>query len=214
MTYKIRIAEVPPENPPPQTSVQFRHTEVDARTPRVLDFDVETIAAGFADPNWVPQKITCVAWSWAGSDVVESRVCDAEGLYYEPERRASMIWELVKQIVKADILTGHNIIRFDLPIINAECLRLNLPVLQPQRVQDTIKFPKSRGFKKGLDNLGHLYKIRNQKMPLSWQQWEDAYAERGWDTIKRRCEVDVTGHKEVRLEQISRGILQTKNWKP
>ena len=36
-------------------------------TPRVLDFDVETVAAGFADPDWVPQKITCVAWSWVGS---------------------------------------------------------------------------------------------------------------------------------------------------
>lgn len=181
---------------------------------RILDFDVETVAAGFADPNWVPQKITCVSWCYVGSDKVESRVCHAEGLYYEPEKRADMIAELLWHIERADILTGHNIVRFDLPIINAECMRLDLPMPESQRIQDTIKLPKSKGFKKGLDNLGYLYKIRNQKLPLSWQQWEEAYAERGWDTIRRRCEVDVVGHKEIRLAQIDRGTLQTKNWRP
>src|SRR3954447_11516388 len=86
---------------------------------RVLDFDVETIAAGFADPDWVPQKITCVAWSWVGSDKVQSAVCTAAGLFGCPERRALMLKPLLRAIAEATMLTGHNIAKFDLPIVNA-----------------------------------------------------------------------------------------------
>jgi hypothetical protein len=38
-----------------------------------LDFDCETLAAGFADPEWVPNRITAIAWSWVGEDAVETR---------------------------------------------------------------------------------------------------------------------------------------------
>jgi hypothetical protein len=34
----------------------------DAR--RILDFDIECVAAGYADPEWVPSHITAIAWSW------------------------------------------------------------------------------------------------------------------------------------------------------
>lgn len=207
----------PPESPdPPSTPPlsRVRALPSDAGEYRVLDFDIETVAAGFADPNWVPQKITCVAWKWIGSRRVESRICDVEGLYREPERRREMVAELLSLIDSADVVTGHNIIRFDLPVINAECMRLGLPVIREVATQDTMKLPKSKGFKKGLDNLGHLYKIRNQKLPLDWQQWEDAYAEEGWPIIRERCESDVLGHEEVRAAQIERGLHKApKVWR-
>ncbi len=51
----------------------------------ILDFDIETVAAGFGDPEWVPQKITCVAWSWIGDEQVESRICGPFGIFGRPE---------------------------------------------------------------------------------------------------------------------------------
>ena len=33
---------------------------------KLLVYDLETYATGFADPNWVPQVVTCVAWKWLG----------------------------------------------------------------------------------------------------------------------------------------------------
>ena len=33
---------------------------------RLLVYDLETYATGFADPSWVPQVVTCVAWKWLG----------------------------------------------------------------------------------------------------------------------------------------------------
>lgn len=175
---------------------------------RVLDFDVETVAAGFADPNWVPQKITCVAWSWVGSDKVESRICGPLGLFGDPSLRAKMLQPLLDEIAKADMVTGHNILRFDLPVINAECLRLGLDPIREVKAQDTMRFLRSKGFKKGQDTLGSMLRLRNEKMGLNWQDWQDAYDEEGWADIRRRAESDVIMHKEMRLELIERNILK------
>lgn len=180
---------------------------------RILDFDVETIAAGFADPEWVPQKITCVAWSWADATrnedwAVESRISGVEGLFSYPTKRAKMLAALLDQINQADMLTGHNIVRFDLPVINAECVRLGLEPVRSAFVQDTIRLVRSKGLKKGQDALGHLFKTREEKMALDWQQWQDAYGEKGWELVRSRCESDVVQHKQLRLELIERGLLR------
>ena len=175
---------------------------------RILDFDIETVAAGFADPQWVPQKITCVAWSWVGSDDVQSRIATAQGLFGLPNRRKEMLAELLAQVEQADMLTGHNLLRFDIPVINAECMRLGLPVIRRALVQDTMRVWRSKGFKKGQDNIGRMLKLREEKMPLDWQAWQDAYDEKGWKTIRDRAESDVVQHKVMRIEMIKRDLLK------
>lgn len=181
---------------------------------RILDFDVETLAAGFADPNWVPQKITCVSWSWVGEDKVTSEICSPMG-FFKPELRAPMVSALIKQISQADMVTGHNIIRFDLPVLNSECLRLGLEPLGSVLVQDTMRLVKTKGFKKGQDNIGKLLETAEQKLSLDWQGWEEAYEKDGWKTIIERCESDVVMHKQMRLEMIERGWLKPPiMWSP
>ena len=175
---------------------------------KILDFDVETVAAGFADPEWVPQKITCVAWSWVGSDEVKSRICTPRGLFGKTQLRATMLADLLAEISKADMLTGHNIARFDLLVINAECMRLGLEPITSARVQDTMRLVRSKGFKKGQDNLEALLKTRQQKLDLNWQEWQDAYDEDGWQTIRDRAETDVIGHKEIRLKLLELELLK------
>jgi DNA polymerase elongation subunit (family B) len=179
-----------------------------SRTRRILDFDIETVAAGFADPDWVPQKITCVAWSWIGSDKVQSAVCGPKGLFGEPDRRKEMLACLLGQIRQADMLTGHNIMRFDLPIVNAECMRLGLEPIRSVLVQDTMKLVRAKGFKKGQDTLGVLFGTPSEKMALSWQEWQDGYDEKDWKTIRQRCESDVVMHKQLREKLLERGILK------
>ena len=179
----------------------------------ILDLDIETVAAGFADPDWVPQKITCVAWSWIGSDEVESRVCGPTGLFGKPDNRARMLEPLLGQIMEADILTGHNIARFDLPIINSECMRLGLEPIRRVRVQDTMRLAvRSKGFKKGQDNLASLFKAPEQKLNLNWQEWQDAYDEDGWGMIRRRCESDVISHKQIREKLLAADLVKATRW--
>lgn len=197
----------PPDAVPVRIPALRTHLDVRGFT-RILDFDVETVASGFADPAWVPQKITCVAWSWVGSDRVESRICTPEGLFGKPELRAAMLAPLLEEISKAEMVTGHNLIRFDLKVVNADAMRLGLEPVRECLVEDTMRLPKSTGFKKGQDNIGRLFKLRNQKMALDWQGWQDAYDEDGWRDIIARAESDVVMHKEMRLEMLRRNIVK------
>lgn len=184
-------------------------TTVRPVTGRILDFDVETVAAGFADPDWVPQKITCVAWCWVGeSHYAESRICTPAGLYSKPELRRGMLKVLLQQIAEADMLTGHNIARFDLPVINADAVRLGLEPVRRALVQDTMRLVRSKGLKKGQDNLGRMLKTEGEKLALDWQAWQDAYEEPGWQTIRRRAESDVEMHMELRQTLLDRNVLR------
>lgn len=214
------LASLSPESPSsselPLSSIRPLPSETGPQ--RILDFDVETINAGFDDPDWTPQKITCVAWSWIGEEDVHSRICGPEGLFTQPDRRRRMVAALVDQIRQADMLTGHNIYRFDLPIVNAECMRLGLEPLRAQFVQDTMWLKKAKGFKKGQDNLGLLTHIDDEKFALNWQAWQDAYSEEGWKLIRHRAESDVHMHKQLRERLISSGWLKNngkgRRWLP
>ena len=186
---------------------------VTQRPARILDFDLETLAAGFADPNWVPQKIMCAAWGWLGEDKSpEVRICGPMGFFKDPPRKR-MLEPLLKAISEADMLIGHNIIRFDLPILNAECLRLGLPPLKPILVHDTMGLVKTKGFKKGQDVLSGVLGVSAEKQAMNWHQWQAAYAEDGWKSIKSRCASDVVQHKQMYAE-IKGWLKQPKVWKP
>jgi len=178
------------------------------RVAKILSFDTECVAAGFEDPAFVPAKIICVAWSWVGQDNVDSRISTPMGVFGNPSLRRDMLAALLEQIGKAEMLTGHNIDRHDLPRINAECMRLGLQPVRHALVQDTMRLCRSLGFKKGQDNLGVLFKSPHRKLALNWQEWENAYDEDGWETVRKRCESDVIGQKFNRQILLDLGYLR------
>ena len=174
---------------------------------KVLDFDIETVAAGFADPQWVPQKVTVIAWSWIDSEKVEVRT--------RLKSVEKMLYDFLQEYEDADMVTGHNLLRFDLPVLNSEYLRHGYWSLGPKLVQDTMRIVKTKGFKKGQDNIGKLLRLPLDKMPLTWQEWQDAYEEKDWATVKERAASDVLQHKLMRAEMLERGwFLSPRVWKP
>jgi hypothetical protein len=193
-----------------------RPPEIQIGEERVLDFDMESVAAGFADPEWVPQKITCIAWSWIGSDQVEYVTCGGSaGLYEKPQLRSAMIRKFLRVFNQATMVTGHNLLRHDLPVLNAECMRLGVDVLEPIRVQDTMRFSKTKGFKKGQDNIAGMLRTYERKKSMDWQQWEDAYAVKGWPEVIERAVSDVTMHKQMRHAMKEAGWLKpSRMWYP
>lgn len=175
---------------------------------RVLDFDIETRAAGYADPEWVPDDVTCYAWSWVGDDKVYGEVSGPDACFGPYEKQREWLRPLRDLLCAADVVTGHNIIRFDLRVLNANFMRFGLDPLPPLRAQDTIRLRKTKGLKKGQDNIGELFEVPLHKLALNHQQWDFAYREPGWPTVKERCMSDVAQHKLIRAEMLRRGWLR------
>lgn len=186
----------------------------DAGRLRILDFDLETLAAGYADPRWVPSKITCAAWSWIGEEEVHSLITGKDG-FFDARLRVERLEPVLSAIREADIVTGHNLLRFDLPILNAELMRGGAGPLEPIGVQDTIRLPKAKGLKKGQDNLSSVLGTASKKQAMTWVEWDDAYEEDGWPEVISRCVSDVRQHKEMRAAMLAAGWNKpTTLWRP
>jgi hypothetical protein len=133
--------------------------------------------------------------------------------FFKDLPRKRMLEPLLKAIDEADMLIGHNITRFDLPILNAECLRLGFGPLKPIWVHDTMSLVKTKGFKKGQDVLSGVLGVVAEKQAMNWHQWQEAYAEDGWKSIKSRCAGDVVQHKEMYMS-IKGWLRPPRMWKP
>lgn len=181
---------------------------------RTLDFDIEAVAAGYADPQWVPSPVTAWAYSWIGEGTVTVEAlppCD----FYDMDARRRFLAPLLETLAQADVVTGHNILRFDLPVLNAEAMKIGLRSLPGLLAQDTIRLPRTKGFKKGQDNISHMLGVPAEKMPLNWAQWQAAYGEQDLATVKTRCASDVLMHIEMRAAMRERGWLRPPRlWRP
>jgi hypothetical protein len=177
----------------------------------VLSFDLEARAAGYADPNWVPQRITAYAYSWLDEVHIEAQHLK-EG-YWDRHLRGQLLLPLVEAMTQENVVvTGHNILRYDLPLLNAELILGGLPPLPKLRVIDTMKLPKTKGLKKGQDNLAVMVETTTRKQPMDWMDWDNAYAEPDWATVISRVKSDVQQHKELFTKL--RPLLKERSWRP
>lgn len=169
---------------------------------------METIAAGYADPAWVPDRITCISASWIGEDEVHTWITGQKH-YWSREGRARTVlrpfWELLSE---ADVVTGHNIRRFDLRVFNASAMWCGVEPIRSILVEDTMQILRAKGFKKGLDNIARGLGVDGEKKQMSWADWDIAYEDPSWAEVIERCESDVILHKQVRAEMKKRGWLK------
>ena len=188
--------------------------EISRSEPRVLDFDIECLAAGYADPAWVPDKITVVSWSWLGERDIHTVVTGKDG-FFSRSIRGERLRPFREALAQADRVTGHNIVRFDLPVLQAEFLRCGVEPLGPIETHDTIKFTRTKGFKKSQDDMSVWLGSPLKKKTLSWTEWDTAYEQEGWPVAIERCESDVRQHKVLYERMVDLGILKPpRMWRP
>lgn len=191
---------------------------------RVLDFDFES------KPLWFWwDKPTAVITSLSYMESVGG-VIDHDTLRSEvaplDTRQAYTEWveHVAGLLCGADILTGHNIDRFDLPLLQAQLMRSGLDGLPRLMTQDTMRLPKKRDMsasQESLINYAALEATCPIGMPiykhhLSIPEWEDAAL--GWDEkgiLTERPTSDVHGHAHLREVLIEKGYLaEPRIWKP
>lgn len=175
---------------------------------RILDFDLETLAAGYADPAWVPDKITCISASWVGEDEVHTWITGQQAWWSREGRARTVLRPFYEFLSQADVVTGHNLKRFDLRVFNAEAMRCGVEPVRKILVEDTMAILRAKGFKKGLDNIAVELGIPERKKSMSWAEWDLAYEDPSWAEVIERCESDVRIHKQIRVEMNRRGWLK------
>lgn len=187
---------------------------------RLLIYDLETYATGFADPNWVPQVVTCVAWKWLGEkDVFATASIDyarpRSMPHLQPAAIKKMVTPFLRELEHADAVITYNGQRFDQPILNGTMYYIGLPPLRKILNYDLHDFGKTKGVKKGLDNTAKHLGALEEKLSLNHAQWTEGYLEPGWKTVKERAKSDVVLTEEVfNLKREAGWLKPARAWKP
>jgi len=150
---------------------------------KVLFYDLET-APSLAyvwgpREDWIPHDrmatasfTICWSASWLGSNkVLSGCVTPEEALDRDDER---IVAELLPLIQEADVLVGHNINGFDLPMFNNRLMMLGLEPLGPKRTIDTCQLAK-RNFRLHYNKLDYLAAelFGDHKIKTDFKLWLD-----------------------------------------
>jgi len=129
-----------------------------------------------------------------------------------------MLLGFVAAYVQADLVTGHNVIKHDLRILNGALLEEGLSPLPPKMVCDTYLHLKRKGGVSGSqESLAAMLKVTSRKVGMSQADWREAnrLTPEGIDKTRRRVVGDVKQHIALRRELLKRQWLKAPTlWTP
>lgn len=187
---------------------------------RILDFDIEVRPMAFYGGDFVTKQPTAIAWQFIGerSDVICRTIGDSFDTRRVFEEEVWMLEQFRMAYDKADVVTGHYIRGFDLPIINARMMRHGLPLLAAKDALDTKNdLARAQGMSKSQENLGAMFELEHPKIPMNTTKWEEANAltPEGIEATRTRVVGDVRQHIELRATMLERGYLAPpRAWSP
>ena len=178
---------------------------------RILDFDIEVRPMAFYGGDFVTKQPTAIAWKWIGEHGAIK--CVTLGNSFDTRMVMDEEVELLEAFrcvyLDADIVTGHYIRGFDLPVLNSRMMRHGLPLLETRLAQDTKgDLARGHGVSKSQENLGAMFELRHPKVPMNTTLWEEANA-------LLPVIGDVRQHVELRQTMLDRGYLAApRPWSP
>lgn len=199
------LIEVRAVTPAPQNSVTITPASVvvTARPARVLDFDCECRPLHFYG-DYVSKEVTAIAWAWtyAPDDVTCLLLGEVEG----PE----MLRRFTEAFNQADLVTGHFIRGFDLPLIQGQLTEYQMPALGDKLTSDTkLDLLRRHGFSGSQENLGAMLGLTNPKVGMNQATWRAAnrLTPEGLELVRERVVGDVKQHCEMRKRLLELGYL-------
>jgi len=176
---------------------------VRARPQRVLDFDVECRPLTFLG-DFNTKEITAMAWAW--TDQPEDVTCYLLGEVELPE----MLQAFRAAYEQADMVTGHFIRGFDLPLINGALTEDRLPMLSDKLTHDT---KLDAGRRHGMSNSQEAWAAqlgcehaKEQMDQIKWRKANRLTVD-GLAEARRRVVGDVKQHIEMRAKMLALGYL-------
>jgi hypothetical protein len=195
-----------PKRPTPTEALVLRPVVVQAphRPMRVLDFDVEARPLHWISGDYVSKEITAIAWAWC--DAPEHVTCFLLG----ETAPITMLQAFCDAYVQADMVTGHFIRGYDLPMINGALTEYQLPTLPDKLSQDTkIDLVRRQGLSGSQENIGVMLGLEREKVKMDQRSWRDAnrLTPEGREKTRKRVIGDVQQHIEMRERLLRLGYL-------
>ena len=184
---------------------------------KILDFDCECRPIAWYGGDFVTKQPTAIAWSVVGSgDVTVRAIGESYDARNVLDEEAAMLYDFCLAYDDADVVTGHYIRGFDLPLLNGALIRLGMPGLGSKLAQDTkTDLVKSGGLSKSQENLGAMFELQHPKVSMNTSKWMAAnlLLPEGIELTKERVVGDVVQHMELRERMVTEGLLAPpKTW--
>ena len=205
---KIRVSPRPtaPTTATPSEPLTVGPARVKIRTRnlRILDFDVEARPLHWISGDYVSKEITAMAWKWIGED------SPAECYLLGVDDPVVMLRAFLAAYDRADLVTGHFIRGYDLPMVNGALTEYQLPALSDKMAQDTkIDLVRKAGLSSSQENLGATLRLDHPKVKMDQASWRSAnrLEPAGLLAVKERVIGDVQQHIELRERLLQLGYL-------
>lgn len=200
MRLRLRVKHPTPR----ETLVMQPALRLRTRRLRILDLDCEARPLHWIASDYVSKEITAIAWAW--TDRPEEVSCYLLG-EVEPQE---MLQAFLSAFNAADMVTGHFIRGYDLPLINGALMEYGLPALSDKLAHDTkIDLVRRSGLSASQENLGAMLALRHPKVQMNQQTWRAAnrLTPDGLALARERVIGDVRQHIELRAALLERGYL-------
>ncbi len=198
-------------SPTSHISIDSLKVTVPSRPMRVLDFDCEARPLHWISSDYVSKEITAIAWKFIGED--DPVECYLLG-EVEP---TEMLNRFTDAYAQADMVTGHYIKGYDLPMVNGALMEYQLPPLTDKLAQDTkIDLIPRAGISASQENIGAMLDLLHPKVKMNQATWRAAnrLQPEGIKLTRERVIGDVMQHIEMRQRLLDLGYLSApKVWR-
>lgn len=184
---------------------------VSHRPLRVLDFDVEARPLHWIASDYVSKEITAMAWAWTHAPA------DVTCVLLGEVGTEDMLRQFLAAYQQADMVTGHFIRGYDLPLLNGMLMEYRMPPLADKLSHDTkLDLVRRAGLSVSQESLGAMLRLEHQKVTMNQAKWRAAnrLEPEGREEARKRVTGDVTQHVELRKELLALGYLTAPQvWK-
>lgn len=193
---------------------------------RVLDFDCESRPLSFLGGGFTTDEITAISAAWVTYGTGE--VTGQRTWMLGKHRPETMLRGFRRLYDQADMVTGHYIRGFDLPLVNGMMLEYGFDPLPDKLSHDTKNdLRRRKGVSASQENLGQMlaehltddelgtWEYLDQKEHMNATLWRRAnrLGRAGLAESKRRVEGDVLQHAQLRQRLLDLGWLdKPKVW--
>lgn len=190
---------------------------------RVLDFDCESRPLSYLGNDYTTAEVTAIAARFTDEPEDKTHVWVLGIQCQHPKRGGrrcetyhygcspvEMLEGFTALYDAADIVTGHYIRGYDLPLLNGQRLEHGLSPLSDKVTHDTkLDLRKRSKVSASQENLGATLGIRAPKVGMNTPKWREAnrLTPEGLDLTRARVVGDVTQHIQLRQRLLDLGWL-------